>query len=418
MVNEMKTMFLWLITLMFLGSGLARAGPYTNSAHGNSTDGVDRTSTAQYGTGNCAHCHEQHASIAGTEPDPKTGDAAGPDKFCLLANNFDTAAIPGSYAEDDNACFYCHTSNLACLQDGGITNNDYSVTFGGASGGVTGIMQTFNQLSSHNLKDVLDFAVGEWPPPTYTFTADSNPCSACHNVHLARRNKANSGDPTYTAISKPSAHDELWGDDSGAPNNETLRDYTAYYQAPYSNTSPVEYEPDGSTTQPAGGWGSNMPDYVTFCLDCHSNAVASTTQGRNLVAIDWSATGDIHGGRPRTGTCSWENHSGFAAAGTGLKVPYVETTANYVLSCTDCHEPHGSAGDAFLLRGFINGEAVAHPAAPNNYAAGYWASVCEKCHTEVEGSYASMGSCNDAINCHGPHAHGATTCMCGYEPSF
>jgi len=56
---------------MFLGSGLAyAANEYTNSTYGNTTSGVDRTSTNQYAASNCAHCHEQHASIGGAEPAP------------------------------------------------------------------------------------------------------------------------------------------------------------------------------------------------------------------------------------------------------------------------------------------------------------------------------------------------------------
>src|SRR4030043_740937 len=40
---------------------------YTISAHGNTSYGVNRTglSSFNYSIGNCAHCHEQHASIAG-----------------------------------------------------------------------------------------------------------------------------------------------------------------------------------------------------------------------------------------------------------------------------------------------------------------------------------------------------------------
>ena len=119
---------------MFLGSGLAYAGegPYTKSAHGNTSYGVDRTGTSQYARGHCAHCHEQHASIAGTEPKPKTGDAAGPDKFCLLANNFaTTTAIPGAYVQDDNACFYCHYGTGTFQEGTPFSNYSYSVTFGG-----------------------------------------------------------------------------------------------------------------------------------------------------------------------------------------------------------------------------------------------------------------------------------------------
>lgn len=64
----------------------ASSGPYLNSAHGNYSPGygVLRTSLStppnDYGRGNCAHCHEQHASIGGAEPDP-TG---GPDKYALF----------------------------------------------------------------------------------------------------------------------------------------------------------------------------------------------------------------------------------------------------------------------------------------------------------------------------------------------
>lgn len=48
----------------------ANSGPYLDSAHGNSTYGVNRSSISTFGysKGNCVHCHEQHASIGGAEP--------------------------------------------------------------------------------------------------------------------------------------------------------------------------------------------------------------------------------------------------------------------------------------------------------------------------------------------------------------
>ncbi len=73
----MKKILQGLITLLFLGGSLAYAGDYTNSAHGNSTIGVDRSSIdskySAYSNGNCAHCHEAHASLCGVEPEPDTG---------------------------------------------------------------------------------------------------------------------------------------------------------------------------------------------------------------------------------------------------------------------------------------------------------------------------------------------------------
>src|SRR4030042_4610597 len=67
----------------------ASSASYLDSAHGSSY-GVLRTSLStppnNYGQGNCAHCHEQHSSIGGSEPVPNS--PAGPSKWCLLANNF------------------------------------------------------------------------------------------------------------------------------------------------------------------------------------------------------------------------------------------------------------------------------------------------------------------------------------------
>ena len=121
MVNNMKTIFAWLISLMLLGSGLAyAAGDYTNSAHGNSTSGVERTdyptASEPYAKGNCAHCHEQHASVGGSEPTP-TG---GPDEYLLFQdykddsyNSFCTDKCHravGSWGGDDIASQYSKAS--------------------------------------------------------------------------------------------------------------------------------------------------------------------------------------------------------------------------------------------------------------------------------------------------------------------
>ena len=350
---------------MFLGSGLAYAGegPYTKSAHGNTIYGVDRTGTSQYARGHCAHCHEQHASIAGTEPGPKTGDAEGPDKFCLLANNFDTAVTAGPYAQDDNACFYCHTS-VGSLQHSGITNENYSATFGGHTATVTGIMQAFNSTSYHNLYDVYRFIIGTKGANTFTdFPAISNPCSGCHNVHIAKRNKANPGGPTYAAISKPSVHDNLWGDDSTG-ERMTAAGYGTNYQPPNYATSNLE--PDGVTNIKATQ-AEKTPDYVTFCTNCHTstpNTVWSSTLNRWLKPIDW--TTEKHG-------------KGNADSYITVDAPYTSgsDSLGYVLSCLDCHEPHGSP-NAFLIRKEVNGGALG--GSISTFSTTDWHYLCDRCH--------------------------------------
>jgi len=100
------------------------------------------------------------------------------------------------------------------------------------------------------------------------------------------------------------------------------------YQAPYrygtdENTDPLEYEPDGSTIAD----GSNLTGYNTFCLDCHSSALASAILGTTEI-INWDTS--FHG----------KTDSEYEPDTTDRLPPY-NVTAKYVLSCTDCHEPHG-----------------------------------------------------------------------------
>jgi len=381
-----------------------QAGIYSLSAHGNSSYGVKRSDTnlSSYSQGNCAHCHEQHASINGTEPSPSSGTTPPTaSNFCLFADNF-SGTTTGSYSQSDDFCFYCHTS-LGSLQVNGITNEDYSATFGGATASVTGIMDAFNQTSYHNLYDVLNFAKSYWPS---TFTSDSNPCVACHNPHLARRNKAYSGNPSYTAISKPSAHNQLWGDDTG----EKLSDFTSNYQAPYYYGSTTTYEPDGQG-KPINGWGSNMPDYDSFCTDCHNstNTIYSTTLGRNLYTIDWITTGGETGGDKHgknAATTSLNIKDPFASSDLGI-------TTGFVLSCLDCHEPHGSP-NVMLVRREVNGGDLAGNITA--YVSSSWPYLCSRCHKDdsyyggysykfryvhhldTEAPYPVWGSCG---SCHG-----------------
>ncbi len=396
MVNKMKTIFVCLMTLMFLGSGLAyAAGPYTNSAHGNTSYGVYRNSTTQYGTGNCAHCHEQHASIGGTEPTPNTLDAAGPDKFCLLANNFDTTATTGAYVQDDNVCFYCHYGT-GTYQSSAFSNYTYSITFGGNSDTTPAtIFNAFNSTSYHNLNDVLNFAKGAsgWPS---TFTADSNPCAACHNVHIAQRScgkPSGSYDPTKSAISKPSDHNNLWGDETG----ERMKAYAdaspaKTYQAPLWFGSATNHEPANNTTED----GSNLPDHVAFCTDCHnsSNTIYSTTLTRNLKTIDWD--NEVHG-------------KGNADTYITVDSPYTSGSGSlgYVLSCLDCHEPHGSP-NAFLIRKEVNGGALG--GSITTFDTTNWHYLCDRCHQDDK---ELQGSCQED---HYGHIHHSNTY--GHDPYY
>ncbi len=389
------------------------AGVYLDSAHGDSSDGVKRSAAGfptDYAKGLCAHCHEQHSSIGGSEPAP----SGGPDDYLLFNTNHTS--------QTDNFCYNCHT-DVSSYQTGGIVNRSYSYRAGNwSSDTVNDIKESFSYTSpgtSHNLDDIKTFITGK----SWGYTSDSNPCNACHNPHAAQGDPIGAGSSAKTSgtrgypVSLPSLHSKdnnawgLWGDGS----SEQMNDYTLTYQAPYRYGATVKYEPDASGVQN----GSNLTDYVTFCTDCHNitNTIYSTTLGRNLYQFNWAL--DKHG----AGNAANDAH-------TDVVPPYLETS-NYVLSCTDCHEPHGSS-NSFLIRKIVNGGtssanvvSVTTLTNPDNDAE--WKSLCLRCHGDSlltshhnvwiakwNGDYSKCSYCHepesdDKRNCLLCHYHGNQT---------
>jgi hypothetical protein len=179
----------------------------------------------------------------------------------------------------------------------------------------------------------------------------------------------------------------LWGDedyDATSGLYELTSDLGGY-QAPYY-VGGFNYEPadDGISD------GSNLPGYAYFCTRCHQYAVVySTERDANLKAINWTSGGDKHGLK-----------NGIDDRYGNTKSPYTgaRQTTNYVLSCTDCHEPHGST-NAWLLRTSVNGK--------DNISiteVGHWYEFCTACHVVDGLDYHQVW-----VNCVGStcHGHGA-----------
>jgi hypothetical protein len=371
---------------------------YTESAHGNSPSGVgvNRESLNTpvnfgYSKGNCAHCHEQHASIDGDEPSPPP--PGGPAQFLLFYQN---PKNPPS--QTDNFCYQCH-KGLGSIQEGlTITNNTYSKNFGGGNTPFTTIYDAFNPTtgdtpSSHNLSDILSHAVKR----NIGFTTNNNACVVCHNPHTAQENSPvvlSGKGGVKTAIRRPfdyaTRNTNLWGDEDAATSgyNERMRDYDSRYQAPYYKGG-TNYEPANNSTYD----GSNLPNFVNFCTNqCHTRNDVQSSHGSingntNLIQIDWSNTGDQHG----------RVHDD---SGLGITVaPYVSAATNYVLSCTDCHEPHGSENE-WLLRKCVNGKDNINVPDPNR-----WLDFCTACHS-VSPHYSPWDSTTDCNQNGVCHQHG------------
>jgi hypothetical protein len=374
-----------------LSFGNVATADYSSSAHGDSSDGVNRSGVDEP-TGDCAHCHD-------------FGSSCGEYQFMLFYDDAKGVC--------DLFCFTCHSDSLTWQP---VANYPYCVTFGGASPHNDTI---YTQLcdadsmpsqcgSRHNMGQIragLLSAVGQ----AWGFNSDPDPCVACHNPHADQRNHpaAIVGGKLNTAIRRPSHYDNtaltdfLWGDDAG----ERMSDYAAQfvngnYQAPYyADTTSGRYEPNGSTDEPAGGWGSDTPDYVTFCLDCHQYTLYDPDRGGAAVKpIDWTA--ERHGSYP-SNDCT---NMGFVEG--SLTAPYIDSSdSNYVLSCLDCHEPHGTKQRLHLIRRMINGQLVDADTGPCDQHTD-WAQICEKCHAFTN-DHLSWGGCQ---GCHGNFTgfHGTT----------
>jgi hypothetical protein len=285
-------------------------------------------------------------------------------------------------SQTDNFCFECHKST-GSIQVGGIINNDYGATFGGGTSMFDSIHDAFNPTgtyaSSHDLATIQNYVKnrtwGSW------MTDNSNACLSCHDHHFSQKNfpvEINAYGGVNTAIRRANDVDgypgDLWGDEpetvSGRP--EMMSDWTSgyIYQAPLRGDSGFEPGPAGSTVED----GSNLPSFVKICAGtCHRrtnvpgvlevNWITSTT-------TEWPGTPSMHGQASADG-------GGFGV----LKAPYSDTSrGEYVLSCTDCHEPHGSTNPT-LLRTTVNGESgLSTGAEGSSSAGGYWLDFCEACH--------------------------------------
>jgi len=349
---------------------------YGRSAHGQPDYGVLRTSLPGYERGGCAHCHEQHASVNGTEPEPVQGQPSG---YLLFDDNYQYPS------QDKDLCYQCHGPDS--YQDGGIINYSYTQSFGGHSSGPETIYEAFNLGgSSHSLSDIQDFIVSKWPS---RFKEVSNPCSGCHNPHIAQRVKTDSALESAVTRPLPEETGNVWGDDKEG-EEETMNEYVKKaalrYQSPLRADAGYEPGPSGSSIQD----GSNLVDYVTFCTDCHNdkNVIFSTQLGRELLPINWDL--EKHG-------------KGMATRGIDIDPPFSPTSLGYVVACVDCHEPHGSP-NAFLIREGVNGDRLSGTV--TGFSASNWRYLCACCH-EDDNEYIHHHS-NDApyqkkscCKCHG-----------------
>ncbi len=386
---------------------------------------------------NCAQCHYA-GGLAQADPQFFTNstdyeNSAHGGKLCTECHDVHGTAghyIAMTRGDKQGLCYQCHT-------EGKVMNN-------ALSGGVNDIQEAFSQNEMHNLGTSF-----ENNGKTYSLQ-----CTSCHNVHLITGKywDAEQGNKTPITRFPPNgesngkSHLEAWGDKPG----EKTDDFAArgsgtggfYYKSAQGYAlgatalpfdQPAKYQPPkkGSGYDFEFG-GDVLPDYTTFCLDCHSSRVAD-----NVGAVNWGQ--GISGGfpdPPGPGYANWVNTSaphGLSSAnmssyisdsgtagfwgtsgnpdilfdmnyvtrgrhtGHFMRWPYdsADRSAgiNFVMACTDCHEAHGSPVSS-MLRSTVN----------TGPGSSTWNTMCNNCHYYYGGQHAGMScataSCHEGYSIH------------------
>jgi len=390
------TLFVW----AFGYGGVSIAYGFSDSAHGNATEGVNRSNVVldpdhpdAYYIGECAHCHDTfNDAFCGTNDLMLFAT----EYFCVQCHQY-----PGTSYQVDMPYQGSYSRNHG--GDTSITCPSHvkqAFLFVNQTGDGQPISNCGSEIgTSHYLADIADALEGRWG---FGDTADDiNPCNACHNPHQATQE---------FPCSLPSDHAsatgwEVWGDEpaekmSAYATGGYYLNYTPPYLYPFPvGTSPPELYLGLPPPQPSE-WASDStaPNYVTLCLDCHQDPQYSTRLDRDLLAINWE-NGDRHGKKGEPGAA--DPYYGFRKEPFGSQV--AGTWSEYkVVMCTDCHDPHGSPNE-FLLRTCVNGKSGISVGGP-----GQWLNFCTACHFLTYGShYHSDGPTSD--RCPTCHGHGNNT---------
>ena len=380
------------------GSAMANPQFYTNS--------TDYEASAHSGK-NCTECHEVHG-------------ASGAYK----------AMTRGS---EEGLCYQCHT-------EGEVMNDAISNNRPGGYNSADDIMQAFGKSEKHNLGT--SFTINS---KTYTLE-----CVSCHNIHIINGKYWDAEDGNKSPVTRFTDNTEVWGDETGekmddfvalasgsggwyysvARGGSLIINQPAVYQPP-KNGSGYEFEFDGDV----------LPDYTTFCLDCHSNKVVNEVGAINWgqgigcgypeppgpAWANWITCSSPHGLNSANRPSYWGDFGMFGSSGNPdpifsepgvtrgrgaghfMRWPYdsVQKNAgiNFVLSCTDCHEAHGSNRGSMIRERFnvnSNGDCGtggdSDPNGENCADGGNWNSFCNACHYYYGGQHAGM-SCGSA-SCH------------------
>jgi len=401
-----------------------RSDDYTNfrnSAHGPGIPG-------DKGNLKCTMCHDPHGAVSQD----------------LAKNGELNPAMTKGYQQQ--LCYRCHSDNGDLMQ---VKNHQIANNRPGGYVSADDIEEAFTLADGHDLGTA--------------FTNDGKnyklECVSCHNVHVVT-GRYWDAEQNLSPIALPLGGFDVWGDDP-----EEKMDYYAatgsgtggfYWQIANGKKlgdASMIWNAGGMYQPPKSGGGMNfefagdkLPAYPKFCLTCHTERVSSANPpvnwGQGIGCTDNSVDppnqrvecGARHGfgiaGTPfnknedNPATSGFWGTSGnpdaifnmnYVTRGRGgghfMRWPYDSANrnsgANYVLSCTDCHEAHRANRSSMIRERFqvtangdcgSGGDGTPETTGENCADGGLWNSFCNACHYYYGGHHAGM-SCGNA-SCH------------------
>jgi nitrate/TMAO reductase-like tetraheme cytochrome c subunit len=348
-------------------TGNVSAATYSTSAHGNTTSGVYNRAldgnNNSFGRGNCAHCHDQHAS--------------------RVVNSASTTHTPNGnlgFLSEEILCLDCHDGSPATDNIDTDINKSYghgSVMIGNSGRHLAGETSVSGVSTSAHVE-----------------------CTDCHNPHMAQT--GNHDDSSYPSTSVDTTQNDV--------SNALLEvDGVSFSSYPTNWSNATSWSASGG----ANSYAVATKEYQ-ICFKCHSSANGSTDgwDGNPGGAGEWT---DL---ALEFNPANASYHPVLQAISSPLNsVQLIGVDHTWkpgsTMYCSDCHAsdasvagPHGSATKWMLVGTYKNWPYTS--ASDNGGSSGTYAyltaadtTFCRNCHVDP-----SSGSSN---NVHGRSDHQSST---------
>lgn len=255
----------------------------------------------------------------------------------------------------EGLCFVCHNGEF-------VKNNNFS-------GDQEGIKQVFALISRHPVIDsekstLYDPLFPNDPIKSDPIWARKIQCITCHNPGVVTGKTSEGGYPltlpTEPEVPYTQKTVDGWPTLDNPPWPHDTPPKPLLYARPYKE----DPNPDEEGDEIFGPDEIDLPDFNSFCQTCHRQIAGRYGMSNNYSRLKYDPIRFIKGdgggvvashGLARGRESSIDNLK--------LKEPFYSmrhdeegaVTANLYLSCTDCHEPHGSE-NPYLIRTMVNGK--------------------------------------------------------------